>query len=194
MSQKFNIILFGDANTGKTTTLMYLASLLAGNGSIDKTIQNSIDSCFGVKTKGSGAAIKKYEDARLIVEYKGKTILIATGGDSWLVSRNNYDFFTGMYNNLVVVYYVDTTGVKQLSNPEKEKYKRQDHSLSICACRPSGDNYGAIKAIHSYSESYLDNCEQQIWIHKKNESNITNTSNMTDAKKLLKIIDELLGI
>ena len=189
MFQEINMILFGKANIGKTTTLMKLAMLLAGNGTITPAIESSVIDHFGVKRKG---VVKRFKDAHLIVKYKEKLIFIATGGDSWFVSRNNYDFFTGNYNNLTDVFFVDITGVKCLKNSEKEEFKIQKPCLSICACRPSGDNYGAIKAIHSYSVDCLGRFAQQIWIQKKDNKNVSERD--SEVKEILQTIDALLGL
>ena len=111
MKNRVNIILFGKASIGKTTSLMKLAVLLSGGGVFVQVIQNSIDKLF---KKG-----KKYKDARFIIEYKGLLVFIATGGDSWKISRVNYEFFERKNSGLVDVYRINTGNVEALTLDDK---------------------------------------------------------------------------
>ena len=61
------MILYGEENTGKTSTLMYLAALLAGSGRFVPTLWAKITSLFF-----SGR--KTIKDAKFIVDYKGTLI------------------------------------------------------------------------------------------------------------------------
>lgn len=178
MEQKrMMIILYGEMGQGKTSTLMQLAIILAGSGSV---VESSINSTF---IKGG-----KYWDGRLIIRYKERLIYIATGGDSWAICRGNTEFFESDFGNLTI-YEVDAKGVRELTPEDKKKYKEDklEPDVVISACRPDGDNYGAIKALHAYSECALSNYTEQQWIRKQK----TDDNNAT-AKDLQDRIDEFI--
>lgn len=180
MSKKrINIILYGNKNQGKTTTLVRLAIMLASGGGINPLIESQVNRKFK-KRKG-------YKDARFVIEYKEKLIFLCTGGDSWMVSRGNCGFFTGRYNNLIDVFRLSLLGLEELGNKDKEKYKKLLADFCICACRPNGDGYGAIKAIHSYNEKSIMDYSHQIWTRKERNMDNDNT-----AKEILSIIDEYI--
>lgn len=181
MKNKINIILYGNASQGKTTSLMKLAVLLAGNGVIMPTIQKSIDTLFKI---GKG-----YKDARFIVEYRGLLVYIATGGDSWMISRINNEFFEGKSSGLVDVYKTSGDKVEELTLDDKKALPNKQPDICICACRPSGDGYGAIKSIHSASERMLLDYSSQLWIHKEKAKD-----NDIQAKEILDIINCSFGV
>ena len=187
------MILYGEENTGKTSTLMYLAALLAGSGRFVPTLWAKITSLFF-----SGR--KTIKDAKFIVDYKGKLIFIATGGDSWAVCKDNYNFFSDVFKRLSM-YIFDGTDVKRLEGKAKYAMKYHDPDICIGACRPSGDRKGAIKSIHSYSEDiflnnihcYKDeksilNYDLQIWIKRNNKDYVL------QALELLGAIDSYCSL
>lgn len=177
--KQLQIILYGEKNLGKTTTLIKLVKLLVNN----PTVSNQIDSLL--KTGN------KYKDARFVIELNVGYIFVATGGDSWAISRGNCEFFNGSYSNMVGVYLITGSTMKLLNNDEKKDFKeRKKPIVSVCACRPSGDKYGAIKAIHSNSEQDILNYSYQIWIQK--QINSVNDSNAT-ALQIKNCIDKFLS-
>lgn len=160
MKQKrMMIVLYGDMNQGKTSTLMQLAINLAGGGA---AVTNSIHNTFIRKGK--------YWDGRLIIEYKEHLIYIATGGDCWDVCYGNMEFFENEFHNFTI-HKVDATGVMKLSAADKHKFKKDNPTpdVVITACRPNGDRYGVIKALHSYNEYSISNYAEQQWIRKQKE-------------------------
>ena len=177
------IVLFGDVNQGKTSTLMQLAINLVGGSS---AVTSSIYSTFFRKGK--------YWDGRLIIEYKEHLIYIATGGDSWDICYGNAEFFENDFHNLTI-HKVDASGVTKLSAADKRKYIKQKPDVVITACRPNGDRYGAIKALHAYSEKALSDYTEQIlsnyaeqqWIRKRKEDD-----NSAMAKEIQGRIDEFI--
>lgn len=178
MEQKrMMIVLYGGIGQGKTSTLMQLAINLAGGGSI---VTSSIHSTFIRKGK--------YWDGRLIIRYKERLIYIATGGDSWAICRSNTDFFERDFGNLTI-YEVDAKGVRELTPEDKKKYKEDklEPDVVISACRPDGDGFGAIKALHAYSECALSNYAEQQWVRKRKEDD-----NSTMAKDIQDRIDKFL--
>lgn len=185
MDRETNIILYGKPNKRKTTTLRILAAILAGKGDYKDTIEASIKASL-YKRKGKSG---RFIDARIIVEYRNELVFIATGGDSWIVCRENYDFFRGSYSNLMDVYIIDGGGLRALTNSEKNIYKKKAPLISISACRPQGDKNGAIKAIHSYSEVVLNSYRRQIWI--KSDSS---KDSKAQAYELFNLIDLLFDL
>ena len=170
------IVLYGGMGQGKTSTLMQLAINLAGGGIV---VTSSIHSTFFRKGK--------YWDGRLIIEYKEHLIYIATGGDSWDICYGNAEFFEKEFHNLTI-HKVDATGVTKLSAADKSKYKKDNNpDVVITACRPNGDRYGAIKALHAYSEQALSNYTEQQWIRKQKED-----ENSATAKDIQDRIDEFI--
>lgn len=167
-----NIVLYGKRNCGKTTSLMELVVILSG---ISSTVIERL-----LKKRG------RYKDARFIVEYETKLIFIGTGGDTWAICRGNTDFFAGKYSSLLDVFLISGGKIKKLDKAEKEIYKRRRPDVCICACRPDGDGYGAIKAIHSYSEKAIMSYKQQIWIQKDSQK-----ESKIQASELKGIIDSL---
>lgn len=181
--KRINIILFGTKNVGKTTTLMRLAMKLAGTGTVNTTTEKQIISLFGISKK-------RFRDARFIVEYKKKLIYIGTGGDYWSICRGNCQFFEGDFKSNLCIHHIDTKGiVSELSINEKKLYKECKPDVCICACRPSGDSFGTIKALHSYSETHILNYTVQLWIQA-----FKNKSNETQATELIQIIDQFFPL
>lgn len=158
MKNKLNIILYGIKSQGKTTSLMRLAILLAGNGIYDRVIEEEFDKRF--KSKG------KYKDIRIIVVYKGILVFIATGGDSWQTCRLNYDFFDGRFNKKTDLFVFDTSKktVEPLLEENYNKYKAPE--ISVGACRPNCDGFGPIRAVHAASEKNILNYDLQVWVRK----------------------------
>ena len=157
--EKMMIVLFGEVNQGKTSTLMQLAINLAGGGPI---VASSIRSTFFRNGK--------YWDGRLIIEYKERLIYIATGGDSWDICYGNAEFFENDFHNLTI-HKVDATGVTKLTATDKRIHKKKRPVVVITACRPNGDRYGAIKALHTYSELNISRYSEQLWLRKTKEEN-----------------------
>ena len=164
------IILYGEANSGKTTSLMKLAAKLGG-----------------ITTAEIYEELKKRtrnKDARFIVEYEGKLIYIGTCGDTWAACRVNINFFERDYSSKLDVYIISGKTVRKYTKAPDETRKPD---VCVCACRPEGDSYGAIKALHSYSETSIQKYKQQIWIRKDKDIDCN-----VQAKELKDIIDRHL--
>ncbi len=185
MEQRHNIILFGAENTGKTSTLMALAALLAGINSTHSAWDSTKNRLIN---KG-----KILVDARFVIKYKRKLIFIATAGDNWGVCKVNYDFFMGKISGNADVYGIDDKGVYKIGNKEKKEIMNMP-DISISACRPEGDRRGAIKSIHSYSEDVLDQFARQIWIRIESYKQNPDMNCWEQAKKIKSIIDDLLKL
>ena len=170
-----HIILYGEANSGKTTSLLKLAAMLGG-GSVEAQIENLLKPKTGTR----------YGDARFIVEYKDRLIYIGTGGDTWAACREHTECFAGNYSNKKI-YLISGETVDPLPSSEKNIYNTRRPDVCVCACRPSGDGYGAIKALHSYSEKAILEYKQQIWIRKDRDTDCN-----VQANELKDIIDSHL--
>ena len=133
------IVLYGKSNQGKTTTLMELAINLAGGG---PAMDKSIKAIFNKKSK--------LNDVRIIIEFKDVFIYIASGGDAWSICKGNTNFFESQFSKQII-YIIDASGLRQMSSEEKIsfKMKKSKPKVAICACRPNGDQFGAIKAINA---------------------------------------------
>lgn len=183
---KMNIVLYGNDDCGKTTTLFELAMLLvSGESSPSSSLVRQINNQF--QNKG------KYIDTHFILKYRDKTIYICTGGDSWVMCKSNYDFFNGIFNSQFVIFSIDENGIGKISLTEKEVIKKQTPDICISACRINDEKYGAMQSIHHYNESFLDCLTCQLWIHqpKEEENNEVQVKkrNINMAKKIVNIID-----
>ena len=137
-TSKTNIVLYGNDDSGKTTTLFELAMLLASGGSaFSPSLLQQINKQFLHRGK--------YIDTHFILKYKGKTIYICTGGDSWVICKSNYDFFKGSYKPQFIIFSIDKNGIEKLSLTEKDKIKEQIPDISITACRINDEKYGIWK-------------------------------------------------
>lgn len=153
--EKLFIILYGSKNQGKSTTLRELVILLGGGS---PTLENDLKSFLLVK--------KRYKDAHFIIEYENHIIHISTGGDSWSVCRGNTQFFEGNYNGNQEIYLVTGGKIKMMSKTDKQHYRKIQPEVVVSACRPDADSYGAIKALHYYSEHHLMDYVEQVWIKR----------------------------
>ena len=167
-----HIILYGEANSGKTTSLLKLAAMLGGSG-VEAQIENLLKPKTGTR----------YGDARFIVEYKDRLIYIGTGGDTWAACREHTECFAGNYSNKQIFLISGGTVGKYTKNAAETRKP----DVCVCACRPSGDGYGAIKALHSYSEKAILEYKQQIWIRKDRDTDCN-----VQANELKDIIDSHL--
>lgn len=175
--EKFFIVLYGNRNQGKSTSLRKLVFLLGGGSA---SLKSDIEKAL-LKSKS-------YKDARFIVEYNGHNVFIATGGDAWVGCRGNTDFFEGNINGKHIVFRVYNNTIVELTTEEKKHFKDKP-TVVVCACRPKGDSCGAIKAIHSYSETHLIDYAEQVWI--KRDRSIEPDSKKV-AEDLKKRIDNYL--
>ena len=170
MKEKLFIILYGSRNQGKSTTLRELVIMLGGGS---PSLVHAIKLALLVK--------KRYKDARFIIEYDNHIIHIGTGGDSWSICRGNTQFFEGNYNGNQEIYLVSGGTIKMMTKADKLHYKGILPDVVVSACRPDADSYGAIKALHSYSEHHLMDYAEQVWIKR-------NRTEEPDSKKIAAVL------
>lgn len=196
---KMLMVLYGKENVGKTSTLVYLALLLAGNGIINKNLERKVKRTLKYKKS-------KFRDVRFIIECDGKLVLLCTFGDNWAACRINVDFFQGTYSNLTNIYRLTASDIIQLEPEEKNSYASMSADVCVSACRPSGDSFGALKALHNHVEltekaedtNTGDNYEYQLWLRiKPKEPNLTirqvDKKLKAQAKELWTIINRYLN-
>lgn len=156
------IVLYGNANKGKTTTLKELILKLSNNGKENPVLRSIIYKKFPKTGKN--------KDGRFILDVDGKSVYIATGGDDWSVSNVNAKFFEGSIDLKMIIHRVTSTDVIPLTDEEKEQIKGRRADICVCACRPSGDSIGAVKALHMYCEKAIENdFIYQLWVQKNSK-------------------------
>lgn len=154
MEKKLFIILFGEKNQGKTSTLMRLVIKLGGSG---KTIEMEVNRAF--------LGGKRYKDAHIVIEYKEYIIYVATAGDTWGLCKGNTDFFEGEFGNQHI-YLVSGGHLRKMSPIDKTIYKNKKPDVVVSACSHVSDGLGSIKALHTYSENHLLDYNEQIWLKR----------------------------
>lgn len=168
---KNNIILYGEKNVGKTTTLKKLVELLAGGST-------------AVSTALSGIA-----DGRFVIDYVlngvSHLILISTAGDTWDICRKSGSFFELDFSHGLVVYQVSSTGIVKIKGLNKVP------EICICACSIDERDMGPIKALHQYSEAHLMDYDAQLWIRMKEVDDDDKSSVM--ANNLKSLVDAILN-
>ena len=87
-----DIVLFGERNCGKSTTLHHLIVLLAGGGTLMPLIQVAYETCF------AHSSSKELKDAAVYVDFRidentSVPIYVSTAGDSWQIVEDNFRFF-----------------------------------------------------------------------------------------------------
>ena len=177
MDKKIFIILFGEKNQGKTSTLMRLVIKLGGSG---KTIEMEVDGAFH-----DG---KHYRDARIVIEYEGCIIYVATAGDTWGLCKGNTDFFESEFGNQLI-YLVSGGHLRKMSPIDKTIYKNKKPDVVVSACSHVSDGLGSIKALHTYNESHLLDYNKQIWLKRDISED---PDNDLYADKIKNVIDLLL--
>lgn len=186
MENKFQIVLYGEGNSGKTSTLMKLVEILCGS-------TPAIIADIATFLSPSG----KYRDASFLINYMGHYIIICTDGDSWAICRENCEIFDQDFNTNITIYRASPAGVVKLTGAQKNALNKTipdiKLDISVSACSPLKDRYGPIKAIHSYSHMrILDSCTAQFWLRKTKDSDVS-ISISTMANKIKGYIDDYIS-
>lgn len=174
------IVLYGDSNQGKTTTLKELVLLLINGGIILPALRALLYKLLPSKGKNV--------DGRFILEVNNKRIYIATAGDTWAISRGNVDFFEGRHLTSMKIYRVTSSSIAPMSLTERKDFLDKKADICVCACSPDGDSTGAIKALYMYCEEAIsNNYYYQLWLQKN-----TSMNNGAKAKELYDIVDKYI--
>ena len=159
------LVLFGEQNTGKSTTLRKLVAKLGNTPPLPSN------------------------DIRVIVDYRGKTIYIATYGDTFFQVNNNSAFFQGELNCSKVNMVKDG----ELGEAPSDYFHQMPPEICISASHPDGATVDAGLAFANYKMHLL---ERYQWIRKGKSSSKTNEAINADneamADKLVDIIDEII--
>lgn len=171
--KKAFFVLFGEGNSGKTSTLRQLICMLSG-------ITQAPDKA----------------DVRVIVKYRGKNIYIATYGDVKEQICRNILFFEGEYTGKV--FFIDKSNVEEISISRYDKFFSP--SIFISASRPSG---GAVTMNLAFAQTVMNNLDYHLWVRKEKDKtadkvvppyghNNPSPSDMTMANHLKDLIDKVI--
>ena len=104
-----NIVLYGEPDVGKSSTLQLLIILLCGGGKLDAKVCTDFETEFFATGKNGNPF---YRDARVVISYRNTTIYVSTMGDTWAGIRANLDFFKNDWRYKDVYYYGSNGFVK----------------------------------------------------------------------------------
>lgn len=140
MAKQF-IVLYGLANSGKTTTL-----------------RHTIETLTGVRLK------KNHENWRVVFDYEGKTIALSTFGDKPRDIKNDISFFEGKKPKVKIVQIAKGT-CKDLTASDLSKMK---FDICISACRVEDDMQN-VQLLEAYLKSKGGGIDVQ-WLFKPKSS------------------------
>lgn len=146
-------VLYGGANTSKTSTLTELLFELTSY-SVMAYVNKHMISTRSKKLQ--------YQDGHYIVEYRGHWIFIATGGDTLEICENNDDFFNGTPyrgNN----YYVIHSCANEPKHIKKSEVSNYLPDICVCPCHKDGDTTLATRYLAS---KRMNECMMQCWVQK----------------------------
>ncbi len=164
--ERLGIVLFGESNCGKSSTLMHLMVLLCGGGILYPTIQAEFEKTFFIKKHN------KYRDAEIVVPYQMSNnqcfyVYISTRGDSWPIIEDNYRFFYQCIRPKHNVYIFNGKSFELCKKEDLEKIP----APQFCINPASYEKYGAIQAQHYYQELTAEDWRLVRWIRKYKCSN-----------------------
>lgn len=172
--------LSGIKDVGKTTTLRELAIRLLCFGKSQQQ-QNAINSFFANHL----TQYRNYKDVRIIIEYCGAYIYIATGGDEDSIINDNIAFFEGKAflgskPILIFEYSASQNQVVPVANPNYINSYPPHICLSACRTQPS-----TMQPLDDFAQSIssIDKCLYYRFFDK-------NAINAT-VDSLVKLIDKL---
>ncbi len=157
----FGIVLFGESNCGKSSTLQHLIVLLCGGGSRKASIQNAFENAFYDKNNN------RYRDVSVIVHYQtaeGKKIpiYVSTDGDNWQMVEDNFRFFYQCVLKPHKVYEFDGKKFVKIDHEELKAKPRPE----ICINPANITQYGGIQAQRYYQDLTCEDWQGERWIRK----------------------------
>ena len=138
------VILYGEQNAGKTSTLRLVFELLTG----------------------TSANLLPPTDLRVVIHVGRKTVYLASHGDAPGYMKTNFNFFTNkMYGNLVVYEFLNG----QLVKINKTRFAQLKPNVCVTACRvyyndKANDTYNALNKLIMKK---MPVTEGIIWIPKQ---------------------------
>lgn len=186
--ERLGIVLFGESNSGKSSTLMHLIVLLCGGGKLFPTIQAEFEKTFFNKKQNM------YRDAEVVVPYQMNDnqciyIYISTRGDTWPIIEDNYRFFYQCIRSLHNVYKFDGTHFVLCKRNDLKKM----HAPQFCINPVSLEKYGAMQAQHYYQELTAEDWRLVRWIRKNKCLGSENSVSGYDKCKQIKIHDGIIA-
>lgn len=190
------IVLYGNSNSGKTSTLQQLIIRLCGGNKLTPTVQSAFESTFlTVNSHGK----RYYKDANVILSYKGQNIFISTGGDTWAKVRGNFEFMSTIAapKNVFVFHYGSFVIFDSLKTQEQGLYRNCKVFITAASLSP----YGAFEAAKHFTISMAGKFHCEAWVNKeksKRSSFIDNykrirKSDDAYAEKIIKVIDRIIA-
>ncbi len=193
------IVLYGEKNCGKTSTLSHLIVLLTGGGAFNANIARAFERKFPANNGF-------YPDSHHIIHYKrngdGKEacIYVSTNGDTWTVVENNFKFFYGICKGNIEVHQFNGTEFVKC-----EPLNRWNPPCPLFCISPANFHDGAIQAEHYYLSNTCFDWKRQLWILKekkdkeyigealpKYEAGIIKRSHAEVAEKIVEVIDRMI--
>ena len=194
-SNKALIILYGNANKGKTSTLFQLLSLIGNKSS--SILKTAIATFIQGKMKMKPNKGCYYGDARIVITYCGIQIAIATYGDNQKNCEDNMSFFRQEKRGNVPFYFFDGTkfvnsSSKNLTINQRKFLETIHPTIFISACHEDGITLEVMKYC---SDHYRRNIDLIMWVHKEGlpptKKSDFCTNNLRYANDLMDAIDRI---
>lgn len=196
------VVLVGEKNCGKTSTLSHLIVLLTGGGTLKANIVKAFERAFAVNKTS-------YVDSHHIIHYKRESdgkeacIYVSTNGDTWTVVENNFKFFYGICDGNIDVHQFNGTEFvkcKPLNTWEPP------HPL-FCI-NPANFHDGAIQAERYFLSQNCYDWKRERWILKEKlkskksigeavvdyKAGVIKQSHAVMAEKILEEINRMMDI
>lgn len=186
-------VLYGGANTGKTSTLTELLFELT-----NKRVMAYINKHM----KSTRSKKLQCQDGHYIVEYRNHWVFIATGGDTLEICENNDDFFNGTPNR-GSNYYVIHKDDEEPTLIKKSEISNYLPDICVCPCHKDGDTMLATRYLAS---KRMNDCMMQCWFRKigmsKNQKPvyvypsvpIITADDLLTAAEIKKAIDQIISM
>ena len=180
------IVLEGQRNCGKTTTLFEVARQLAKDLQ-PNCRQCCIDAAFNVFINPDGTR----SDIRVILPIgNGWYIYLSTFGDTLVVIENNITVFENDVKHSIHIYLAHETGLKRIDWKDLSMYPPMV-CVTACSYPQSGKNKAMAEQMKEKLESFDKN---GIWLKKKSGSKQPNGFSNEDTKMIDEILKNINGI
>lgn len=177
-----DIVLFGDGNCGKSTTLHHLIVLLSGGGVLNPSIQVAYEKAFKEPTKNH------LRDVDVFINYQSEygtiPIYVSTDGDSWPIVEDNFRFFYHCPRTKHKIYEFNGSNfveciIKKKPNPQ------------FCISPANYNHFGGIQAHRYYLDVTCEDWKRERWIKKEKGKK---TLPLVKGYKILKVYKNDAGL
>lgn len=195
-NNKSIIVLYGNSNVGKTSTLQQMIIRLCGGSKLIPTIQSAFESKFlTVNSHGK----HYYKDANVILSYKGHNIFVSTGGDTWAKVRGNFEFMRNITDPKNV--YVFHNGSFEIFENLKSQEQDMFRECSVFVTAASLSPYGAFEAAKYFTTGRAGEFHCEAWVRKEKSKQSpfidkykrVRKSDDVYAEKIIKVIDRIIS-